>query len=55
MPTIRDPDRDLYIREWSGGVLAGLYNIDRRPCFQDGIPESFEFQLLPEDLDTIRK
>ena len=55
MPTIRDPDRDLYIREWSGGVLAGLYKIDRRPCFQDGIPESFEFQLLPEDLDTIRK
>ena len=55
MPTVRDPDRHMYIREWSGGVLAGCFEIDGRPCFQEGVPDSFEFQLLPEDWDHIRK
>ena len=55
MPTVRDPDRHLYIREWSGGILAGCFEINGRPCFQDGVPKSFEFQLLPEDWDHIRK
>ena len=54
MPTIRDPDRYLYMREWSGGMLVGC-TVDGHPCFQDGVPESFEFQLLPEDWDLIRK
>ena len=54
MPTVRDPNRHMYIREWSGGVLAGCFEVDGRPCFQDGVPKSFEFQLLPEDWDHIR-
>ena len=55
MPTVRDADRYMYIREWSGGILAGCFEVDGRPCFQDGVPQSFEFQLLPEDWDHIRK
>ena len=55
MPTVRDADRCMYIREWSGGILAGCFETDGRPCFQDGVPQSFEFQLLPEDWDHIRK
>ena len=55
MPTIRDANRRMYIREWSGGILAGCFEVDGRPCFQDGVPQSFEFQLLPEDWDHIRK
>ena len=55
MPTVRNPDRHMYIREWSGGILAGCFELNGRPCFQDGIPDSFEFQLLPEDWDHIRK
>ena len=55
MPTVRDPDQHMYIREWSGGILAGCFELDGRPCFQDGVPQSFEFQLLPEDWDHIRK
>ena len=55
MPTVRDPDRHMYIREWSGGILAGCFELDGRPCFQDGVPQSFEFQLLPEDWDHTRK
>ena len=54
MPTIRDPNRHIYIREWSGGILSGCFEVDGRPCFQDGVPQSFEFQLLPEDWDHIR-
>ena len=55
IPTIRDADQHMYIREWSGGILAGCFELDGRPCFQDGVPQSFEFQLLPEDWDHIRK
>ena len=55
MPTVRDMDRHMYIREWSGGILAGCFEVDGRSCFQDGIPDSFEFQLLPEDWNHIRK
>ena len=55
MPAIRNPDQHMYIREWSGGILAGCFELDGRPCFQDGVPQSFEFQLLPEDWDHIRK
>ena len=55
MPTVRDPDRRLYIREWSGGILAGYPETNGKPCFEDGIPEPFEFQLLPEDWDHMRK
>ena len=55
MPSVRDHDNQLYIRHWSGGILAGCFELDGKPCFQDGVPESFEFQLLPEDWDHCRK
>ena len=55
MPVVRDPDQCMYIREWSGGILAGYCETNGKPCFEDGIPESFEFQLLPEDWDHMRK
>ena len=55
MPVVRDPDQRLYIREWSGGILAGHPETNGKPCFEDGIPEPFEFQLLPEDWDHMRK
>ena len=55
MPSVRVPDWRLYIREWSGGILAGHPEANGKPCFEDGIPEPFEFQLLPEDWDHMRK
>ena len=55
MPTVHDPDSLMYIREWSGGILAGFAPLNARSCYQDGIPASSEFQLLPEDWDHIRK
>lgn len=55
MPTIRDHDNHLYIRHWSGGIMAGCFETNGRAVFEDGVPKSFEFQLLPEDWDHCRK
>ncbi len=51
MPAVRDQCGCIYIREWSGGILAGGFEPRGKPCFQDGVPKSFEFQLLSEDWD----
>ncbi|KAK3757648.1 hypothetical protein RRG08_000161 [Elysia crispata] len=51
MPVIRDFDGYTYYREWSGGILAGGFEPNAKPCFHKGIPEKFEFQLLPDDWD----
>lgn len=55
MPNVRDHCRHIYIREWSGGILAGGFEPRGKPCFQDGTPANFEFQLLPEDWDHFRE
>ncbi len=52
---IRDYDGYVYLREWSGGILGGGFEPHSKPCFQTGIPEKFEFQLLEEDWDHFRK
>ena len=55
MPGIRDHDNQLYIREWSGGILAGCFELNGMLCFEDTIPKPFEFQLLPFNWDHCRK
>ena len=55
MPSIRDHDSHIYIRHWSGGILAGCFEVDGKACFEEGIPKSFEFQLFAEDWDHCRK
>ena len=55
---IRDPDGHVYFREWNGGIMAGGFEPPSqggKPVFHTGIPEKFEFQLLPEDWDHFRK
>jgi pyruvate dehydrogenase phosphatase regulatory subunit len=51
LPVIRDPDGYIYIREWNGGLMVGGFEPVAKPVFVDGIPEKFEFQLLPNDWD----
>ncbi|XP_046549840.1 pyruvate dehydrogenase phosphatase regulatory subunit, mitochondrial-like [Haliotis rubra] len=51
MPVIRDYDGYCYFPEWNGGVLAGGFEPVAKPVFTHGIPDKFEFQLLPEDWD----
>ena len=43
------------MREFSGGILAGGFEPVAKPVFHKGIPDKFEFQLLPEDWDQFRE
>ena len=52
---VRDYDGMIFLREWNGGIAAGGFEPKAKPIFQKGIPDKFEFQLLPEDWDHFRK
>jgi len=51
MPILRDPDHVLYFREWSGGILAGSFELAPKPLWKEGPPRDFEFSLLDDDWD----
>ncbi|XP_065914697.1 pyruvate dehydrogenase phosphatase regulatory subunit, mitochondrial-like [Dysidea avara] len=55
LPGMRDPDGHLYAREWSGGILVGIFEPVSKPIFTDGVPTPFEYQLLPEDWDHLQQ
>ena len=55
LPNLRDPDGHIFFREWSGGLMIGGFEPESKPCFHEGIPKNFEFQLLPEDWDHFGK
>lgn len=52
---VRDYDGLTYFREWSGGILAGGFEPVAKPAFLQGIPNNFQFGLLPDDWDHFRK
>ncbi len=49
LPVLRDPDGYIYVKEEVGGLLMGGFEPSAKPWGMDGIPEHFEFQLLPDD------
>lgn len=49
LPVMRDPDGFIYFKEEVGGLVMGGFEPDAKPWGMDGIPENFEFQLLPDD------
>ena len=51
LPVMRDPDGFIYYKEEVGGLLMGGFEPVAKPWGRSGIPEGFEFQLLPEDWD----
>jgi 4-methylaminobutanoate oxidase (formaldehyde-forming) len=51
LPVMRDPDGFIYYKEEVGGLLMGGFEPVAKPWGTGGIPEGFEFQLLPEDWD----
>ncbi len=51
LPTLRDPDRLTYYKEDVGGLVMGGYEPNPRPWALEGIPDNFNFQLLPPDWD----
>jgi glycine cleavage system aminomethyltransferase T/glycine/D-amino acid oxidase-like deaminating enzyme len=51
LPVMRDPDGYIYYKEEVGGLVMGGFEPVAKPWNVGGIPEQFEFQLLPEDWD----
>ncbi len=53
LPVLRDPDSRAYFKEDAGKLLLGWFEAVAKPWGTDGIPESFCFDQLPEDLEHI--
>jgi glycine cleavage system aminomethyltransferase T/glycine/D-amino acid oxidase-like deaminating enzyme len=51
MPVLRVPDECAYYKEDAGKYLLGAFEPVSKPWGMDGIPDSFEFDQLPEDFD----
>jgi len=51
LPTLRVPDEEAYFKEDAGKLLIGAFEKTAKPWGMDGIPESFCFDELPQDLD----
>ena len=51
MPVLRVPDECAYYKEDAGKILLGAFEPNAKPWGMEGIPESFEFDQLPEDFD----
>ncbi|MBA2547970.1 MAG: FAD-dependent oxidoreductase [Burkholderiaceae bacterium] len=59
LPVLRDPDGFIYFKEEVGGLLMGGFEPNATPWLQSamhrgGIPENFEFQLLPDNWDAFQ-
>ncbi|MBE9476697.1 MAG: FAD-dependent oxidoreductase, partial [Proteobacteria bacterium] len=51
MPVLRVPDECAYYKEDAGKYLLGAFEPNAKPWGMNGIPDSFEFDQLPEDFD----
>jgi glycine cleavage system aminomethyltransferase T/glycine/D-amino acid oxidase-like deaminating enzyme len=51
LPILRDPDGYIYFKEEVGGLAMGGFEPDAKPWGMQGIPDEFEFSLLPDDWD----
>jgi hypothetical protein len=51
LPVLRVPDECAYYKEDAGKMMLGAFEPKAKPWGMDGIPDSFEFDQLPEDFD----
>jgi len=51
LPVLRVPDECAYYKEDAGKMMLGAFEPVSKPWGMSGIPESFEFDQLPEDFD----
>lgn len=49
LPVMRDPDGYIYFKEEVGGLVMGGFEPEAKPWGMAGIPDDFEFALLPDD------
>src|SRR3546814_3768243 len=54
LPVVRDPYSHSYLRQEQKGLLVGPYETaGAETCFDDGVPWSFDQELLPPALDRL--
>ena len=53
LPVLRDADGRAYFKEDAGKLLVGWFEPVAKPWGMKGIPESFAFDQLPEDIEHI--
>ena len=51
LPVLRVPDECAYYKEDAGKILLGAFEPNAKPWAMEGIPDTFEFDQLPEDFD----
>lgn len=51
LPVLRVPDECAYYKEDAGKMLLGAFEPVAKPWGMEGIPDTFEFDQLPEDFD----
>ncbi|MGY9013625.1 MAG: FAD-dependent oxidoreductase, partial [Rhodobacterales bacterium] len=51
LPVLRVPDECAYYKEDAGKMMLGAFEPNSKPWAMEGIPDSFEFDQLPEDFD----
>jgi 4-methylaminobutanoate oxidase (formaldehyde-forming) len=51
LPVLRVPDECAYYKEDAGKILLGAFEPVAKPWGMNGIPDSFEFDQLPEDFE----
>lgn len=51
LPVLRVPDECAYYKEDAGKIMLGAFEPVSKPWGMSGIPDSFEFDQLPEDFD----
>ncbi len=51
IPVLRDYDACAYFKEDAGKILLGAFEPESKPWGMDGIPESFCFDQLPDDIE----
>ncbi|ARE40426.1 Sarcosine dehydrogenase [Rhodovulum sp. P5] len=51
LPVLRVPDECAYYKSDAGKMMLGAFEPRAKPWGMNGIPESFEFDTLPEDFD----
>ncbi|RFP90739.1 FAD-dependent oxidoreductase [Rhodobacteraceae bacterium 63075] len=51
LPVLRVPDECAYYKEDAGKMMLGAFEPQAKPWGMKGIPDSFEFDQLPEDFD----
>ena len=52
-PLIRDPELRFYLRRERNAFLLGSYAHDGRAVWQDGVPQDFDHQLFPDDIESM--